>query len=49
MKKNKGDVVMAETKKTAASVKTYKLTADEEALKQEIIGKVGRHFGKVME
>ena len=40
---------MAETKKTAASVKTYKLTADEEALKQEIMGKVGRHFGKVME
>ena len=40
---------MAETKKTAASVKTYKLTADEEALKQEIIGKVGRHVGKVME
>lgn len=26
-----------------------KLTASEEALKKEIVGKVGRHFGKVME
>ncbi len=48
---------MAE-KKTTAAVKTataaekaptVKLTAAEEKLKQEIIGKVGRHFGKVME
>ena len=36
---------MAETKK----VKATKLTAQEEALKKEIIGKVSRHFGKVME
>ncbi len=32
-----------------AQAKTTKLTASEEALKKEIIGKVGRHFGKVME
>lgn len=37
---------MAVTKKTVAATK---LTAAEEKLKQEIIGKVGRHFGKVME
>ena len=47
---------MAVTKKTAttaaaakAAPAKAKLTAAEEALKQEIIGKVGRHFGKVME
>lgn len=39
---------MAETKTTTASTKA-KLTAAEEALKKEIVGKVGRHFGKVME
>ncbi|MCC8169148.1 MAG: glycogen/starch/alpha-glucan phosphorylase [Oscillospiraceae bacterium] len=39
---------MAETKTTKASAKV-KLTAAEEALKKEIVGKVGRHFGKVME
>lgn len=38
---------MAETKTKAA--KASKLTAQEEALKKEIIGKVSRHFGKVME
>ncbi|MCD8180515.1 MAG: glycogen/starch/alpha-glucan phosphorylase [Firmicutes bacterium] len=32
-----------------AQAKTVKLTASEEALKKEIIGKVGRHFGKVMD
>ena len=32
-----------------AQAKTSKLTASEEALKKEIIGKVSRHFGKVME
>ena len=32
-----------------AKAKTAKLTASEEALKKEIIGKVNRHFGKVME
>lgn len=36
---------MAETK----TVKKGKLTASEQALKKEIVGKVGRHFGKVME
>ena len=46
---------MAETKKTTAVKATKaaaaapKLTAAEEKLKREIIGKVGRHFGKVME
>ena len=42
---------MAETKTTKATAKTsaVKLTAAEEALKKEIVGKVGRHFGKVME
>ena len=39
---------MAETKKTTAA-KKVKLTAAEQKLKKEIIGKVGRHFGKVME
>lgn len=38
---------MAETKTTKTSKK--KLTAAEEKLKKEIVGKVGRHFGKVME
>lgn len=32
-----------------AQAKTSKLTASEEALKKEIVGKVSRHFGKVME
>ena len=32
-----------------AQAKTSKLTASEEALKKEIIGKVNRHFGKVLE
>ncbi len=32
-----------------AQAKTSKLTASEEALKKEIIGKVSRHFGRVME
>ena len=32
-----------------AQAKTAKLTASEEALKKEIVGKVSRHFGKVME
>ncbi len=36
---------MAQTKKA----KTIKLTAKEEALRNEIIGKVNRHFGKVLE
>lgn len=38
---------MPETKTTAT--KATKLTPVEEALKKEIIGKVNRHFGKVME
>lgn len=38
---------MAETKTTTTSKK--KLTAAEEALKKEIVGKVGRHFGKAMD
>ena len=37
---------MAETKNQP---KTKKLTANEEALKKEIIGKVNRHFGKTLE
>ena len=36
---------MAQTKKTVK----IKLTAKEEALRNEIIGKVSRHFGKVLE
>ncbi len=32
-----------------AQAKTTKLTASEEALKKEIVGKVSRHFGKVMD
>ena len=38
---------MTETKNK--TVKATKLTEQEEALKKEIIGKVSRHFGKVME
>ena len=38
---------MTETKNK--TVKATKLTKQEEALKKEIIGKVSRHFGKVME
>lgn len=46
---------MAETKKikaaeTATAInKEIRLNADEQVLRNEIVGKVGRHFGKVME
>ena len=39
---------MAQNKNTKTTA-TTKLTASEEALKKEIVGKVNRHFGKVME
>lgn len=39
---------MATTKTTKTS-KSLKLTAKEEALRNEIVGKVSRHFGKVLE
>ena len=39
---------MAQNKNTKTTA-TKKLTASEEVLKKEIVGKVNRHFGKVME
>mgnify|MGYP001234854529 CR=1 FL=1 len=41
---------MAQNKNTkTTATATKKLTASEEVLKKEIVGKVNRHFGKVME